>query len=563
MNELLTQLANTGFNRILIMSSVVTYRRSLAMSLLKLLPQPGLSALDPEAQGLPDEDYDWSGMDLLMIDLSEAKQSIKHWYTEQSCRVALPPTIFLDNRATVDDAGDLIRAGGADYIDLTRINTRRLSRALLIAADDRYRASSREEDPSVTAEREAVVREIESEQPSAAETFTDIRGMDDDPTEALPVMTSEMLNAMKETKHEAGNASFLTTGLMDILDRQKLKEQYEQTPEAAAVTANYNDNFLTTGLISILERGKSGEPGLTKTPDVQTESIPVGHNWPFSRQQIDEGSAEIGNYDILEFIEVGGTASVFKARDKTNGEVYAIKLLDDDHGISNNRERFLRGYRLIQSVRHPHIVSIRELVSSEDQTYVVMEYFPGGDLKDEIERGIERTQAVRYLAEIASALNAAHEQDILHRDLKPSNVLLRENGSLALLDFGIAKLMAESKSDLTQVGFVVGTSQYISPEQALGKPLDARSDLYALGVMFYEMLEGRRPYTGKTTIEIMQQHVRAPIPLLSSNNDPLNSIIQQLMAKEPGDRFGTGLEVISALRTAIPELLDNDYLQNL
>jgi serine/threonine-protein kinase PpkA len=192
-----------------------------------------------------------------------------------------------------------------------------------------------------------------------------------------------------------------------------------------------------------------------------------------------------------------------------------------------------------------------------------MEYFPGGDLKQQIERGIERTRVVRYAAQIAAALNAAHEHDILHRDLKPSNVLIREDGTLALLDFGIAKLMAEDKSDLTQAGFVVGTSHYISPEQALGKQLDARSDLYALGVMLYEMLEGHRPYTGDSTIEIMQQHVRGPVPQLSARDDPLNPLIGKLMAKEPGERFNSGAEVIQALADAIPELIDHDFLRNL
>ena len=120
MNEFLTQLEATGFKQILIISSVVNYRRRLAMSLLKLLPRPSLSALDPEVQGLPDEGYDWSEVDLVLIDLSESRQSIKHWYVEQSDVAALPPVIFLDNKATVDDAGDLIRGGGADYIDVTR-----------------------------------------------------------------------------------------------------------------------------------------------------------------------------------------------------------------------------------------------------------------------------------------------------------------------------------------------------------------------------------------------------------------------------------------------------------
>ena len=565
MNELLTQLEATGFKQILIISSVVNYRRRLAMSLLKLLPRPSLSALDPEVQGLPDEGYDWSEVDLVLIDLSESRQSIKHWYVEQSDVAALPPVIFLDNKATVDDAGDLIRGGGADYIDVTRLNTRRLSRALLIAADDRYRRSAASSTPPTPEQTEPtteqqISRGLEQET-MVMQSVPSISGMNDEPTEMLPVMTSDVLDTMEHEQVENERASFLTTGLMNILDREKLKAQYEVEAKVPEVTGR--NEFLTTGLISILERGKSTELELPKNHSVQTEDIPIGDGWPFTREQIEQGEAGIDQYRILQFIEVGGTASVFKAQDRNDDHVCAIKLLDDSHGISNNRERFLRGYQLIQSVKHPNIVSIKDLVSSGELTYVVMEYFPGGDLKQQIERGIERTRVVRYAAQIAAALNAAHEHEILHRDLKPSNVLIREDGTLALLDFGIAKLMAEDKSDLTQAGFVVGTSHYISPEQALGKQLDARSDLYALGVMLYEMLEGHRPYTGDSTIEIMQQHVRGPVPQLSARDDPLNPLVGKLMAKEPEERFNSGAEVIQALADAIPELIDHDFLRNL
>jgi len=557
----LSQLAESGLNRILIVGSVMNYRRKLAMALIKLLSKPTFSALDPGEHGLLNDAYNWSAVDLLIVDMSEYKSQIRTWFFEISTVANLPPVIFLDNRATVDDAGDMVRAGAADYIDVTHLNTRRLSRALLFAASSKDIAAEQtansQTQPTEDLAATQVLPTIKGEPASFTDNFPIIKPMTDEPTEVLPVLTPAMLAAMQEEKApEEEDVSFLTTGLMDILDRQKLEKV--ATGETETVVGS---SFLTTGLMSILEREQVLENDLPKEDVVQTTSLPMGKSWPFTQRQLDQGEASIGEYQVLKFIAVGGTASVFKAKRQLDGGVVAIKLFDNDMGDENGQERFLRGYRLIESVKHPNIVSIKELVVSGAHAFVVMEYFSGGDLKLHLGNGISRRDAVRYTAEIAAALDAAHQQKILHRDLKPSNVLLREDGSLALLDFGIAKLMAESTSHLTQAGHIVGTSHYISPEQTVGGGLDARSDLYALGVMLYEMPEGKRPYTGGSPIEIMQQHVRAPVPDLSSTSDPLNLIVHRLMAKEPDDRYDSGAQVISALTAAIPGLMGDNLLK--
>ena len=564
MAEELKQLAESGFNRVLIICSVLNYRRSLAMALLKLLPAPIFTALDPAEQGLPDENYDWSSADLLLIDLSEYKSEIRAWFFEISGSTSVPPVIFLDNRATVDDAGDMVRAGAADYIDVTHLNTRRLARALLFAASSRENKVEQIDDgrgehgqPIENLEATQLLSVMKSELPSFTDTFPNIKPMTDEPTEMLPVLTPAMLEAMQDEKESVEEeASFLTTGLMDILDRQQLKKAAMDEPETIS-----GSTFLTAGLMSILEREQVVENELPKAGIEQAIPLTMGKRWPFTQQQLDQGEASIGEYQVLEFIAVGGTASVFKARHQQGGDIVALKLFDNDAGDDNGQEKFLRGYRLIEQIKHPNIVSIKELLTCDGYVFVVMEYFSGGDLKTQIERGISREDAVRYTAEVAAALDTAHQQKILHRDLKPSNVMLRQDGSLALLDFGIATLMAESASHLTQVGYIVGTSHYVSPEQSVGGELDASSDLYALGVMLYEMLEGKRPYTGSSPIEIMQQHVQAPVPMLSSTSDPLNPIVRCLMAKDPGDRYASGAEVINALAQAIPALVGDDLLQ--
>jgi len=565
MAEELQELAESGFKRVLIIGSVLNYRRTLAMALVKLLPKPNFSALDPAEQGLPDENYDWSLTDLLLVDLSEYKHEIRSWFFETANVVDLPPVIFLDNRATVDDAGDMVRAGAADYIDITHMNTRRLFRALLIATSmsshsmekavgDGESKDETEYDLATT----QVLQTIKEELPSFTDSFPKIRPVSDEPTEVLPVLTPEMLGAMQDepVPDKEKEASFLTTGLMDILDRQQLEKVATQETEVVS-----GSTFLTTGIMSILERGAGVDSGLPKAGEGQATSLNMGTRWPFTQQQLDQGEASIGEYQVLEFVAVGGTASVFRAKHKHSGDIVAVKLFDNDASDGKGQERFLRGYELIKPIKHPNIVSIKELISSEGDAYVVMEYFPGGDLKTQIERGVSRKNAVRYTAEIAAALDAAHQQNILHRDLKPSNVLLREDGSLALLDFGIAKLVTEAASQLTRVGHTVGTSHYVSPEQATGGELNTRSDLYSLGVMLYEMLEGRRPYTGDSPVDIMQQHIQSPVPMLSSVSDPMNPIIRQLMAKDPNDRYASGSDVIRALAEAIPGLVADNLLK--
>lgn len=214
---------------------------------------------------------------------------------------------------------------------------------------------------------------------------------------------------------------------------------------------------------------------------------------------------------------------------------------DHDAGIGAF-DRFLQEYETIGEMNHPNIVRIYDLGVADDHAHIAMEYLDGGDLRNKIDAGIPKEDAVEYLRQIASALSAVHAQGVLHRDLKPGNIMLRKDGSIGLIDFGLAK-RARLESEITDKGEIFGTPYYMSPEQGHGNDVDERSDIYSLGVLFYEMLTGEKPYTADTAMGIIFKHAMAPIPLLPLPLAPYQMLINLMLAKAPGDRLQSAAEI--------------------
>lgn len=264
--------------------------------------------------------------------------------------------------------------------------------------------------------------------------------------------------------------------------------------------------------------------------------------------------AELGEYNIQVRIGKGSTAWVYRAAHKTDNKVMAIKLcLPNISKDPESRNRFIHEFELIKSIDHPNIAKVYELGVQNNDIYSVMELLPAGDLKQKIDNGLSREQAVNYTSQIAAALYAIHRHSIIHRDLKPINILFRDDNSPVLIDFGIARLITGQSLTQTNFGKMIGTPSYVSPEQAMGNKLDARTDLYTLGIILYEMLEGRKPFTGSSAMDIMYAHANSPVPTLSQDYGKLNNIVMRLLEKEPANRYATGLEVMQALQRACPE----------
>jgi DNA-binding NarL/FixJ family response regulator len=255
----------------------------------------------------------------------------------------------------------------------------------------------------------------------------------------------------------------------------------------------------------------------------------------------------IANYRFAGTVGRGIFLTVYKAERIRDGLIVAIKVLDRSVAHTpENVQRFTREGELVSWVESPYVVDIFEQGLTNRYGYIVMEYFEGGDLNQRIAQGLAPEQVIEYLRNIASGLQAIHEVGVVHRNLKPANVMFRRDGSLALVDFGVAKRIGAS-FDLTNVGTVMGTPYYVSPEQARGMAADEQSDLYSLGLMFYEMLTGTRPYLGETMSALLFQHIHAPVPDLPSDVARFQPLLAGLMAKEQKDRFSGTSDLFRAL----------------
>ncbi|HET8977819.1 MAG TPA: protein kinase [Solirubrobacteraceae bacterium] len=268
------------------------------------------------------------------------------------------------------------------------------------------------------------------------------------------------------------------------------------------------------------------------------------------------GTSLNGRYRLEARIAAGGMSTVYRALDETLERQVAVKLMNREVATDSDQlERFRREARAVAQLSHPHIVGVIDAGEDDGRPYIVFEYVEGETLKDRIRRlgRLPITEAVAYAIEIARALGAAHARHIVHRDVKPQNVLLDHEGSAKVTDFGIARTLEEE--GLTADGRVLGTTDYVSPEQALGQPVTGQSDLYSLGVVLYEMLTGEVPFRGESQVAVAMKHVREQIPDVQLKRPEVSSslaaVVETATAKRLDERYADDAELIADLEDVL------------
>ncbi len=267
----------------------------------------------------------------------------------------------------------------------------------------------------------------------------------------------------------------------------------------------------------------------------------------------------IGNYEITDLLGEGGMGSVYRARHVNIGNVIAIKALDVGRETTDrDRARFLNEAKTLAALKHTNIVSILDFVTKDNQHLTLMEYIDGGNLRQRLEREqgpVRLSFAVNVILQVARGLDFAHNRGIIHRDIKPANILLCDDGRVVLSDFGIAKLMEATTHDLTREGTTVGTPAYMSPEQVAGKPADARSDEYSLGMVLYQMLTGTLPFKVTTPMEMLSQQANTLPPPPSKLNPRIapevEAVVLKALAKDPSQRYPRAGDLARALQAAV------------
>lgn len=269
---------------------------------------------------------------------------------------------------------------------------------------------------------------------------------------------------------------------------------------------------------------------------------------------------DLPGYKVENLLGQGGMAAVYRAKQLRLDRDVAIKILNPAYTSDKNYcERFLREARIAAKLAHSNIVQIFDADVYEDNYYLTMELVPGGELHAHMRRGLTANEIIGVLEPLCSALDHAHKQGYIHRDIKPTNILFRQDGTPVITDFGIARPM-QSETGLTLTGTMVGTPKYMSPEQALAKDLDAKSDLYSLAVITYEMFTGVPPYLSDSSVSVAIKHINDPIPQLPRGFEPLQAFFNQALAKDPAQRFENGKFFIGALKKAVQKLDETQAL---
>ncbi len=279
-------------------------------------------------------------------------------------------------------------------------------------------------------------------------------------------------------------------------------------------------------------RGAQSRRGQPSRPSARVEEAPRSSRF---------GETTIRGFRFVSQLAENPVSSVFLAQSERDGEEVVLKVLHqppDSGSGAKTFDRFLREYQIAAGILHPNVARVYDFGAGDDHAFIAMEYFPLGDLRQRIKNGILPIQALTFVRQMAEALVVLHGAGVLHRDLKPGNVMLRDENSVALIDYGLSKQLALDAA-ITGSGEIFGTPYYMSPEQGHGRDTDARSDIYSVGIIFFEMLMRRKPFVAGTPMQVIYKHAHAPLPELRAEMKRFEGLLHNCIAKDPQRRYGS------------------------
>jgi hypothetical protein len=466
------------------------------------------------------------------------------WIRKLRSQPGFPEMIILAEGGSELAAIRTLRLGAADYLPKRLLTPARLQRSIKLTLRAIEKDALRRAERGQTAARPETDRH--------AETMTG----------SVKVTGASNPASPSPTAHIATHTgASLAKAASHLLAPAKPAESIAASPAPAAAPAPAPTSpparaHIATHTGASLAAAAKAALAAHPAPAVVPASDPAAMSLPAAIKELRPIAPEnhhIPGYTLLQKIGESEAAAVYLAIAEDLGHNVALKICKRKHtggGDPNDSGQrqimFQREFEAIAALDHSSIIDLFDYGIHEGIEYLAMEYFPCGDLKARLQNPLTADEAIAFLQEIARSLKVVHDAGIIHRDLKPPNVMLRDDGSVVLIDFGLARSLLGGDGS-TRTGVLRGSPYYMSPEQAQGEALDARTDLYSLGVILYEMLAGKKPYLGASAIDVLQQHVMAPVPELPVHHLGYQPLLERLMSKSREQRIVSCDELLAAI----------------
>jgi DNA-binding response OmpR family regulator len=455
------------------------------------------------------------------------------WIRKLRSQPGFPEMIILASGGSELSAIRTLRLGAADYLPKRLLTPARIQRSIKITLRAIDKEAQRRAERMAASADKVEGKAVGKTSDKAATTLTGAQaGM----LPANPMPPAAIAQVSTQTGATLAKAARLAS----------------RTPDSPRNVSTHTGADLARAAKSATEPTKT-----IVSADAAAQSLPaVAVSQPVAVKELKPVAPEnhhIPGYTILQKIGESEAAAVYLAIAEDLGHNVALKISKRKHtGEANPNDTgqrsimFQREFEAIAALDHSSIIDLFDYGIHEGVEFLAMEYFPCGDLKARLQNPLTADEAIEFLKEIALSLKVVHEAGIIHRDLKPPNVMLRDDGSVVLIDFGLARSLLGGDGS-TRTGVLRGSPYYMSPEQAQGEALDARTDLYSLGVILYEMLAGKKPYLGASAIDVLQQHVMAPVPELPMHQLSYQPLLERLMSKSREQRIASCDELLAAL----------------